>query len=152
MIQIERTNSGDVNFQNLVFLLDGDLKIRDGDEHSFYAQFNKIDLIKNVVVYYNNDEAIGCGAFKEYDLNTVEIKRMFVQPEHRGKGIAVIILKELEIWASALNYKSFILETGKKQPEAIRLYQKSGYTIVPNYGQYKNIENSVCMEKSVLNK
>jgi putative acetyltransferase len=125
------------------------LRIKDGEEHDFYAQFNKIDKINHVVVYYSNNEAIGCGAFKEFDSNTVEIKRMFVHPDYRGKGIASTVLKELEIWASESDYTNCVLETGKNNPEAIALYQKSGYQIIPNYGQYENVETSVCLKKSI---
>lgn len=149
MAKLKRTTSDDIDFQILVNLLDQDLEIRDGQEHSFYAQFNKIDMIKNVVIYYDEGIAIGCGAFKEFDNKTVEIKRMFVQKNSRRKGIGTLILKELELWATEINYAESILETGKKQPEAIRLYQKTGYTIIPNFGQYENVENSVCMKKSI---
>ena len=75
---------------------------------------------------------------------------MFVLPGYRGHGIGLNILKELELWALELNYTECILETGKKQPEAISLYQKAGYMITNNYGQYKNVENSVCMAKVIL--
>jgi putative acetyltransferase len=144
-----RTTSENTDFQKLVVLLDKDLRIKDGEEHDFYAQFNKIDKINHVVVYYSNNEAIGCGAFKEFDSNTVEIKRMFVHPDYRGKGIASTVLKELEIWASESDYTNCVLETGKNNPEAIALYQKSGYQIIPNYGQYENVETSVCLKKSI---
>lgn len=146
---IIRTDSENEDFHELVRLLDIDLAIRDGADHSFYAQFNKIDTIKNVVVAFQNEYPIGCGAFKKYDDETVEIKRMFVRPEYRGKGIAGIILTELENWASDVGFKFAVLETGKKQPEAIRLYEKSGYAFVPNYGQYAGMETSVCMKKSL---
>jgi GNAT superfamily N-acetyltransferase len=149
MITFNRTVSNDADFQSLIALLDKDLAIRDGDEHSFYAQFNKIENIRNVIVCYIDNKPIACGAFKEYDQKKVEIKRMYVQPEHRGLGIGLKILKELELWASELNYSECILETGKKQPEAIRLYQKAGYAITKNYGQYENVENSVCMTKVI---
>jgi putative acetyltransferase len=146
-LNIVRTNSDDPAFRELVLLLDQDLQIRDGAEHTFYAQFNKIDMIRNAVVAYLEDEALGCGAFKEFQPGAVEIKRMFVRPEHRGKRIAAGILSELEVWANELGYREFVLETGKKQPEAIRLYERSGYQLIPNYGQYAGIENSVCMKK-----
>jgi putative acetyltransferase len=149
MTTIKRTTSSDNDFQKLVVKLDKDLAIRDGDEHAFYAQFNKTINIKNVVVAYLNKEAVGCGAFKEYDTNTVEIKRMFVEPTFRGKGIAQQVLAELELWAKENNYNVCILETGKKQPEAIALYTKAGYRIIANYGQYEGVENSVCMRKQV---
>lgn len=118
MLKIQRTDSENKDFQELVRLLDADLAIRDGAEHAFYAQFNKIDSIKNAVVAYENETAVGCGAFKKYDEDTVEIKRMFVRPENRGRGTAGEILNELENWAGELNFKFAILETGKKQPEA----------------------------------
>jgi GNAT superfamily N-acetyltransferase len=129
--------------------LDADLKIRDGEDHAFYSQYNKSDNIKYVIVAYGNDTPVGCGAIKEYAPDTMEIKRMYVLPSKRGQGIASIILIELENWASELGYKKCVLETGKKQPEAIRLYTKNGYTLIPNYGQYIGMENSVCYEKEL---
>lgn len=149
MINLVRTNSDNSDFRELVALLDADLRIRDGAEHSFYAQFNKIDKIREVVVAYENERAVGCGAFREYEPNVAEIKRMFVRAENRGRGIAGLILTELETWTKELNFSECILETGLKQPEAIRLYQKSGYEKMPSYGQYLNVKNSVCMRKSI---
>ncbi len=101
------------------------------------------------MVAYQQDVPVGCGAIKQYADQTTEVKRMFVRPEYRGQGIAAQILAELEKWAHELGYAECILETGKKQPEAIRLYQKSGYNQIPNYGQYAGVENSVCMIKKV---
>ena len=150
MTLFNRTLSDDAGFRTLVALLDADLRVRDGDEHSFYAQYNKVDMIRNVIVCYVDDKPIGCGAFKEYEPGKAEIKRMFVLPEYRGQGVGLNILKELEQWAAELGYAECILETGKKQPEAIRLYQKGGYAIIKNYGQYENVENSVCMKKIIL--
>ena len=147
MTNLKRTSSDDPDFKTLVTLLDQDLAIRDGNEHAFYSQFNKLNSIKNAVVFYLDSKPVGCGAFKEYDEQTVEIKRMFVLPDYRGQRIAVDILQALEQWATELNYTASILETGKKQPEAIRLYERSGYIIIPNYGQYEGVENSVCMKK-----
>ena len=147
MIKIIRTNSENRDFIDLVKLLDADLAIRDGEDHPFYAQFNTIDKIRYVVLAYEDGHPLGCGAIKEYGAETMEIKRMFVLPSSRKKGIATKILSELEKWASELLYAKCILETGKKQPEAIGLYERNGYTRVPNYGQYAKMENSVCFEK-----
>lgn len=149
MTQIIRTDSSNSDFRNLVTLLDQDLRIRDGDEHTFYAVYNKIDSIAHVVVAYKDDIPVGCGAIKKYSDLVIEIKRMYVLPEYRGKGIAGAVLSNLEAWAVELGFTESILETGKKQPEAIRLYQKSGYTTIPNYGQYQGVENSVCMQKKL---
>ncbi len=149
MIKIIRTDSDNPDFIELVKYLDADLAIRDGSDHSFYAQFNKIDKIRHAIVAYEDNQPIGCGAIKEYSPNIMEVKRMYTSPTSRGKGIASMVLAELEKWAGELFYKKCILETGKKQPEAISLYQKAGYLIIKNYGQYENVENSVCMEKPI---
>jgi len=148
MTNLVRTNSDNSDFRKLVVLLDHDLQIRDGDERLFYAQFNKVDKIRHVVVAFENEKAVGCGAFKEYEAGAAEIKRMYVREAERGKGIAGKILAELENWAKELNFSECVLETGLKQPEAIRLYQKNGYQTIPNYGQYAGVENSVCMKKN----
>lgn len=142
-----RTNSGNTDFQKLVKELDTDLRIRDGEEHSFYSQFNSIDTIKYAVLAFENGLPAGCGAIKEFSAGTMEVKRMYVPPAYRGKGIAKAILLELENWAFELGNNRLILETGKRQPEAIGLYLKNGYAVIPNYGQYENVENSLCFEK-----
>ena len=147
MLTFIHTNSQNAHFQELVALLDADLQVRDGDEHPFYAQYNKLHDIKYVIVAYQNERAVGCGAIKEYDAQTMEVKRMYVQENMRGQGIASQILATLESWAKELAYPKCILETGKKQPEAIALYLKNGYQIIPNYGQYQRAENSICFEK-----
>ena len=149
MIHLIRTNSDNPDFNGLVRLLDQDLQMRDGAEHAFYAQFNKVSAIRYVVMAYRGDEPVGCGAFKEFTGELVEIKRIFVQPAHREQGIAQAILAELEQWAQELHYTGCVLETGKNQPEAIRLYQKISYQVIPNYGQYAGVENSVCMQKEI---
>lgn len=149
MITITRTDSSNTHFQELVAALDADLRIRDGEEHGFYAQFNKIDMIRHVVVAYDGNKPVGCGAVKAYDAETMEVKRMFVAPEERCKGIASIVLSELETWTNELGYQKCILETGIKQPEAIALYLKNKYVRIPNYGQYAGVENSVCLEKTL---
>jgi GNAT superfamily N-acetyltransferase len=149
MIKLIRTNSENPDFIKLVKFLDEDLAIKDGEAHFFYAQFNKINKIMHVVLAYENKIPLGCGAIKEYDTNTMEVKRMYTSPESRKKGIATKILTELEKWVFELSYGRCILETGKRQPEAIGLYKKSGYTQIPNYGQYSGVENSVCFEKEL---
>ena len=148
-LQLRRTNSSDPDFVGLVRHLDADLAQRDGADHAFYAQFNKIDKIKHAIVAYKGDTPVGCGAIKEYSPGTMEVKRMYTTPENRGKGVASKILRELERWAFELSYEKCILETGKKQPEAIALYKKKGYQVIPNYGQYADVEDSICFEKKI---
>ena len=149
MIKLKRTTSDNPDFEKMVVALDAYLKILDGEDHAFYAQFNKTSLLKNALICYENETAVGIGAYKEYDSETAEIKRMYTLPECRGKGIAKAILNELEVWAAEENYKTAILETGFMQVDAIGLYQKLGYAIIENFGQYIGVANSVCMKKII---
>ena len=147
MLEIIRTDSQNPHFQLLVAELDKLLAVLDGEDHSFYAQFNKIDSLNHVLVAYVDGFPAGCGAIKQYEEKTAEIKRMFVGEKYRGQGIASQILTELEIWAKELGFNKAILETGDKQKAAIGLYSKSNYEIIPNFGQYKDVENSICFQK-----
>lgn len=152
MINIARTTSDHADFISLVEELDALLAELDGEEHAFYNRLNKIDNLKQVVIAYEKDKPVGCGAIREHAPNIMEVKRMYTLPGHRGKGVATRILSELENWAKELDCNKCVLETGKRQPDAIALYQKRGYKIIPNYGKYVNIENSVCFEKALPNK
>lgn len=146
-ITFRRTNGNNPEFLELVTLLDASLAKTDGDLHGFYNQFNGLENIKHVVVAYTEETPIACGALKAIDSNTAEVKRMFTLPEYRGKGVGSQILVKLESWAKEITFTSCILETGKRQPDAIALYEKNGYLKTPNYGQYIGMENSVCFKK-----
>ena len=147
MVHILKTNAHHTDFQTLIPLLDKELSIVNGDADAFFVQFNQLHDIRHAIVYYIDDKPVGCGAFKKYDEKTVEIKRMFVLPAFRGKGIALQILQALELWAGEEGFEAFILETSQSLPSAIALYQKAGYHIIPNYGQYTGVESSVCLGK-----
>jgi putative acetyltransferase len=147
MINITKTDSDNNDFITLVKSLDAYLAITDGDEHAFYSQYNKLDKIKHVIVVYDDETPIGCGAIKVYEPDAMEVKRMYVAPEGRNKGIASQILGELEKWASELGATRCILETGKRQTEAVAFYKKNNYQVIANYGQYEGVANSVCFEK-----
>lgn len=147
MINCTRTSSDDKDFQKLVAELDAYLRVYDGEDHAFYSQYNKIDNLKYVVVAYENDIAVGCGAMKQFADDSMEIKRMYVLPDKRAEGVATTILNCLEKWAMELNYKRSVLETGEGLTAAIGLYNKNGYKKIPNFGQYENIETSKCFEK-----
>ena len=146
MYKLLKTNSNHPDFQKLTRLFDDYLVEIDGDEKDFFAQYNQI-YIDNVIVCYEDEIAVGCGAFKEYEPTVAEIKRMFVLPEKRGKGIASTVLNALEIWAKENGFQHAILETSNQLTNAISLYKKSGYEVIPNYGQYIEVESSVCMKK-----
>ena len=149
LIKIERTNSENENFRKLVLKLEEYLTYTDEDAHSECRQYNKLETIKHTVVAYIDGEAIGCGAIREFDRNTVEIKRMFVSENARKQGVGTKILSELEEWAKELGFEKSVLETGNMLPEAVRLYKKSNYTQIPNYGQYKSMEKSICFSKKL---
>jgi GNAT superfamily N-acetyltransferase len=147
-LRLTRTDSKDPDFLRLVELLDAELAERDGEDNAFYSQYNGLEQIRHAVLCYTKEgEAAGCGAMKQFDPGTMEVKRMYVLPSHRGEGIATEVLRELEKWAADLKMSRIILETGKRQPEAIRLYEKNGYLRTENFGPYVGIENSVCFEK-----
>ncbi|MEL7163734.1 MAG: GNAT family N-acetyltransferase [Bacteroidota bacterium] len=146
-LRLVRTDAMVPVFHELVRRLDAHLAVTDGDEHDFYHQYNGLDDIKYVVLAYLEDEAVGCGAIKQFAPGTMEVKRMYTDGAHRGHGIAGEVLAELEQWARELGASRCLLETGVRQPYAIRLYEKHGYLRMANYGQYVGVANSVCMEK-----
>ena len=148
-IRISKTTSENPDFENLIKALDENLWKHYPELKSDYWGNNILELNPNVVILYLEDKAVGCGCFKKYDKNTIEIKRMFVSIESRGMGLAQAILKDLEGWAHDLGYSFSVLETLYKQKEAIALYQKTGYTIVDNYEPYVGLDNSICMEKQI---
>jgi putative acetyltransferase len=147
-MKLTRTNSLNPDFQKLTALFDEYLIYIDGEEKDFFAQYNQI-FLENVVLYYDNESPMGCGAFKKHIDNKVEIKRMFVHPNHRGKAVASSVLLELEKWAKELSFDEIILETSYKLETAILLYKKFGYEISAQYGQYIGVESSVCMNKRI---
>ena len=149
MERLLRTDSKNPDFISLVTLLDADLAERDGEETLFYKQFNGISKLRHAVVLYVGGIPVACGAFKPFNDTSVEVKRMFVLPEYRGKGLATRVLTALERWAEELGHGTCVLETGLRQPEAISLYKKNGYQIIPNYPPYEGIENSVCFKRKL---
>jgi len=150
MVNLLRTTSSNPDFAFLVKLLDEDLLSRYGSEQAEYDKHNKIENNPTVVIAYLDREPVGCACLKTIDVFTAELKRMYVRPEHRGKSIGIGILNELEDWASELSFSRIILETAQKQPEAINLYKKAGFEVIPNYPPYDKMEKSICMEKQLL--
>jgi len=148
-MQTIRVTSNNSDFQELIKLLDIELNSRYDIIQAQYDKFNKIENIDTAVVGYLDSKPRGCGCFKVFDKDTVEIKRMFVKADFRGKGISKLILAELENWAGELGFSKAILETGIKQPDAIKFYSKLGYQKIDNFGQYIGNSNSVCFTKKI---
>lgn len=145
-MRLLHSNSDHPDFKYLTKLFDEYLVDIDGEQKDFFTHFNN-KYLENVLIVYEDDQVVGCGGYKEHTPNTVEIKRMFVHPEHRKKGIANLILNTIEDWAKQKGYQNFILETSPKLTNAISLYEKKGYKLIPNYDQYIGVENSICMKK-----
>ena len=144
---IHRTTSEDADFRLLVAELDAELARRDGAEHVFYHQFNGIAHLNRAVVAYLQGRPVGGGALKEFGEDALEVKRMYTRPGYRGRGVAGQVLCALEQWAAGEGFGRCVLETGRRQPEAIALYERHGYVRIPNFGPYAGVANSLCFEK-----
>jgi|SRR6476620_7149907 len=147
---LKRTISSDKNFQILISHLDHELWNELNEDQATYDQFNKVPDLDTVLIAYKGEQAVACGCFKEIAPGTVEIKRMFVEKEWRGKGLSKVILKGLEQWALELGYVYAILETSIHFATARKLYETSGYDIIPNYPPYQALTESVCMKKQLI--
>jgi putative acetyltransferase len=129
--------------------LDKEFTEKNGEKQKIYNQYNKLDAIKDIIIVYDKEKAIGCGSIKQYDETTYEVKRMYVQKEYRGKGISKEIIRKLEEEAKKKGIISLILETSKIFNEAVSLYKGMGYSVIENYGQYEGLELSICMGKEL---
>ena len=116
MITILRTSPAHPGYKELVTQLDSELAITDGDDHAFYDQFNKSDTIKYAILLLENDQPIGCGAIKKFEPGVMEVKRMFIIRDKRGRGNASRILQGLELWAKEMGNQKCTLETGINHP------------------------------------
>jgi len=148
-LHIIRSDSQHPDFQILAAELTQFLAIHDGEQASFFQQFNKADSIPYVVVAYLEDRPVACGAIRPFSETEIEVKRMYVVPDARGAGISRAILEELETWATELGFPKTILETSIRLTAAFSLYQNAGYAIIPNYGPYVGVEASTCFGKAL---
>lgn len=146
---LKRTTTADESFQHLVSCLDHELWVELNEDQATYDQYNKVPDIKTAVTVYAEGEPVACGCFKEFDKQTIEIKRMFVQKAWRGKGLSKLVLSELERWAMEKGYRFAVLETSIHFDKAKQLYKTSGYKAVPNYPPYVGLAESVCMKKEL---
>jgi GNAT superfamily N-acetyltransferase len=149
MFQLKRTNNQNPDFLYLIPLLDQDLRSRYNDLQDTYDQHNVIVNVDTVIIAYAEEKPVGCGCFKQFNDSSVEMKRMYVKPEFRRQGISSLILDELEKWAKESGFVNAVLETGNLQAEAIAMYEKLGYKVIPNYPPYESIDSSICMQKEL---
>lgn len=145
--EIIRTDNKNADFNYLIKLLDESLNEINGESQKQFDKHNKVDHISEAVVIYNDKVPAACGAYKEFDVESAELKRIFVVKEARRKGLAKLVVRELEELARSKGYKFAILETGVKQKEAITLYRSMGYEAIQNFEPYIGSVDSVCMRK-----
>jgi len=149
-IIIKRTHTDHPDFQLLVSYLDHELWNELDEDQATYDPHNKVPGLSTAVMVYVSGQPAAIGCFKAYDTSTIEIKRMFVRKEFRGKGLSLKVLEELENWALENGYKKAVLETSIHFTIAKNLYKNSGYSVIPNYGPYHGLAESVCMGKELL--
>ncbi len=147
--KIRRVGCDDPGFQLLVSRLDQELWNELKEDQGTYDQFNRVKGIQTAVIVYVGKVPAAIGCFKEFNKDTVEIKRMFVEKEFRGQGLSKNVLNELEKWAIELGYHHAVLETSVHFEPARKLYAGAGYKIIENYDQYKGLTESVCMKKEL---
>lgn len=147
----EYTDGKNRDFVALCHELDTYLnEIVGGEENrSQYIPYNLLDDIHDVFIVYDGRKAVGCAAFKRYDDECAEVKRVYVCEEYRGQGLSRKLMEFLEYAAKNKGYSCLILESGEILAEAMALYRKIGYRVIPNYGQYADMEDSVCMKKEI---
>lgn len=147
---LQRTDGSNRDFRELIVMLDRELWDRYAEIQQEYERGNIVNDDVRVVMAYGNSIALGCGCLRGTgEQGVVEMKRVFVRPEYRRRNIARDIVVELETWAKEVPQRRIILETGKKQPEAIRLYESLGYAVIESYGEYSGKPESVCMAKTL---
>lgn len=114
-----------------------------------YLPYNQLAGIHDVVLAYDGDRPVGGAGFQRYDAECAEVKRVYVRKEYRGQGISKEIMKKLEQKAKRKGFSFFVLESGEPLVEAMALYRKIGFQVIPNYGQYQDMPDSICMKKKL---
>ena len=148
-VVVKRTSTEDPDFVGLVEELDSFLAELNGEQDAFYKQYNRRESLSHALVAYLDGDAVGCGGLRAIDDTSAEIKRMYVLPGTRRLGAGVAILTGLEAWGAELGFKVARLETSRRLDAALNLYRRSGYTNIANYGPYADVEDSVCLEKTL---
>lgn len=150
-MDFKRTDGKDKDFIENCRLLDMDLDRRVGKKikRDKYKKFNRIDEIQQAIVVYEGNKAVGGGAIRRYNDEDTELKRVFVHAEYQGQGIGSKLVSLLIEWAEELGYQRMILETGELLAESCAVYKKLGFQVIPNYGPYVDMEESLCMAKEL---
>ena len=154
LIEFKRTDGKNKDFVENCRLLDMDLDRRVGKKikREKYEKYNQLDEIQEAIVVYNDNKAVGGGAIRRYNNEDIELKRVFVHTKYQGQGIGTKLVSLLIEWAAELGYKRIILETGELLEESCYVYKKLGFKVIPNYGPYVDMPESLCMARDLKNK
>lgn len=146
-MRIQQVENEDKDFILLCGKLDEYLNQAIGGEskREKYKKFNHLDTMDYVVVAYDEETPAGCGALRKYSEEEIEVKRVFVGEEYRGRHIGDMILENLVHQAKGMGFKRMLLETGEFLQASVHLYSKYGFEKVENYGAYKDMKESLCM-------
>nr|WP_320133843.1 GNAT family N-acetyltransferase [uncultured Holophaga sp.] len=149
MVELRRTTPDDPGFLTLIRRLDAELLARNGAEQAQLNPLNSLECIHHALVAEESGHPLGCGALKFHGSATAELKRMFVHPEARRRGIAAALVQALETWAREEGAREVILETGVRHAEALALYKALGFQRITNYGPYAGKSGSICLGKAL---
>ena len=152
MIRIAAEPFDSADARRLISALDAGLAQIYSPEQRFGPNFKAEQIEGNratFVVARDGDRAVGCGAIRVIGPTTAEAKRMYVEPDYRGKGVGRAVLARLEAAARELGVERLVLETGVYQEAAIALYRGAGFTRVDCWGEYMTSPTSVCFEKNL---
>lgn len=157
-----RTDGKNRDFIENCAMLDADLDRRVGKkiQRDKYSKFNKLDDIREAIVVYEEGTPVGGGAIRRYSgvekdgfgERAAELKRVFVRPEFQGRGIGTKLVSLLMEWAEELGYERMLLETGELLTESCAVYRKLGFEVIPNYGPYVDMAESLCMARNLTKK
>jgi GNAT superfamily N-acetyltransferase len=151
-VELRREDLASAVASALIAALNAELTERYPEEGANHVQLDAEEVAEGrgaFLVAYVDGRPLGCGAVRRLDPQTAEIKRMYVDPAARGRGVGRRVLAALEVEARRLGARRLVLETGERQPESLALYARAGFTRIPLFGEYVGSPLSVCMEKAL---
>ncbi|WP_437970533.1 GNAT family N-acetyltransferase [Sorangium sp. So ce260] len=150
-VEIRRADIASPVAQALIEALNAELSSRYPEEGANHFELGESEVTEGrgafLVASDGDARPLGCGALRRLDAWTAEVKRMYVAPGARRRGVARAVLAALEEEARRLGVTRLVLETGERQPEALALYSRAGFRRIPPFGEYVDSPLSVCLEK-----
>lgn len=143
------TDGTDPRMVALVAELDREYEARFGAVALQYRPYNTLEGLKQACVILVNGEAVACGGLRQLEEQTAELKRVYVKPAFRRRGLARQLVEVLELQALFQGNTSMVLETGRAMPEAVALYSGLGYREIPGFGPFRDDPITVCMKKEL---